>query len=392
MQRWINKRWLPVIVCLGIAMQVNGQDTRNDTLEVGKKGMLQLVFQAPPKGRIPKGDGSYRVMRGAAHLLQIWIRKTPPPFQNLVVNEGGRQHTFTLAYKEDAVPVKKNYSALSQRTPDVKTSAPLPADASLSESLPVVSANNPVKLLPEPAVPQTVADTLNPREAAYAKALQNARALKKVGAYGLARIEYDRAMRLNTENAPEILNEKNELPLEDQDARRANVEEVEIAPVPGSPQWLYDSVVAQATRQFADRRFDSAIVNYRLAGQILPEQFFPASQVRAIEWELAQIWKGYVSARVELLNKQVRAQLAQKKYTDALSGLYELMQYNPRDEEWVKTQFANVRRLLTNQGTDTDSILASVKIPDVWDVLALFLVVHLSWNFDQPFSGTDPTL
>lgn len=215
-------------------------------------------------------------------------------------------------------------------------------------------------------------DTLmvaDPRTAAFEKALGNARALKKIGAYGLARIEYDRAMRLNKKSTPDIIKEQEELLQEEHNAGRTYNEEVEAAPTPGSPQWRYDSVVALATRQFADKRFDSALANYKLAGQILPEQTFPGNQIRAIESELEQIWKGYVVTRIEQLNKEVRAALAEKKYADGLYGLYELMQYNPRDEEWASTQFANVRRLLTDQGRNTDSMLALVQLPDVWDVI-----------------------
>jgi hypothetical protein len=213
------------------------------------------------------------------------------------------------------------------------------------------------------------ADTTDPRAAAYEKALDNARALKKAGAFELASVEYDRAMRLNTKNTSEILKEKADLLSKAQSADTATSVEVEEVPLPGSPQWRYDSVVSMATRQFAGKRFDSAIINYNVAGKILPDQSFPASQVRAINWELEQIWKGYVTNRTEQLGKGVRAALAQKKYPEALTGLYELMHYKPRDEEWVRTQFANVERLLMNKGVDTEAMVAQVKLPDVWDVI-----------------------
>lgn len=215
---------------------------------------------------------------------------------------------------------------------------------------------------------ENAADTTDPRAAAYELALANARALKKVGAYDLASIEYDRAMRLNKNNIPEIQQEKMEL-RQAQDGSEAPVVEVEPTPLPGSPQWLYDSVVALATRQFAEKRFDSALVHYRMAGQMLPEQTFPGSQIKAIEFELAQIWKKHASARVELLSREARAALAQKNYTAALPRLYELLHYNTRDEEWVRTQFTNVERLLANRDLDTDSMLTKVKLMDVWDVI-----------------------
>jgi hypothetical protein len=236
-------------------------------------------------------------------------------------------------------------------------------------------------------------DTSSPRMAAYEKALQNARALKIVGAFNLARIEYDRAMRLNTNSTPEILKEKEELLQAGQATGMADTAEVEEVPLPGSPQWLYDSVVSLATRQFADRRFDSAIINYKAAGQIVPGHSFTESQVRAIEWELAQIWTSYVSARTDQLSKGARAALAQKRYAEALTTLYELMHYHPRDEEWVKTQYTNVARLLTNQGMDTEAMVAMVKFPDVWDVIKQnrpdpsIYVVPASLQVKQPESS-----